>query len=136
MVPPSIVLIIYGLVASVSIGDLFTASFIPAFLLATMYIGYIVIRGHLNPNLLPHIPEEERNAPISAEERTRARINIILPATIALIVLGGIYVSIALINEVALVGIIAVIAVSIYRKELNVRVIKDWISYYNTDHIF
>ncbi|WIM84837.1 TRAP transporter large permease subunit [Gallibacterium anatis] len=125
MVPPSIVLIIYGLVASVSIGDLFTASFIPAFLLAFMYISYIVIRGRLNPNLLPAIPEEERNAPISKEERKRARINIALPAMIALIVLGSIYGGIASVTEAAAVGVIAVMAVSLYRKELNFKVMKE-----------
>lgn len=125
MVPPSIVLIIYGLVASVSIGDLFTASFIPAFLLAFMYISYIVIRGRINPNLLPAIPEEERNAPISKEERKRARINIALPAMIALIVLGSIYGGIASVTEAAAVGVIAVMAVSLYRKELNFKVMKE-----------
>ncbi|OBX01728.1 TRAP transporter large permease [Gallibacterium genomosp. 1] len=125
MVPPSIVLIIYGLVASVSIGDLFTASFIPAFLLAFMYISYIVIRGRINPKLLPAIPEEERNAPISKEERKRARINIALPAMIALIVLGSIYGGIASVTEAAAVGVIAVMAVSLYRKELNFKVMKE-----------
>ncbi|MFC0322093.1 TRAP transporter large permease subunit [Gallibacterium melopsittaci] len=125
MVPPSIVLIIYGLVASVSIGDLFTASFIPAFLLAGMYILYIVIRGRLNPRLLPDIPEEERNAPISKAERRKARIDIALPAMIALIVLGSIYGGIASVTEAAAVGVIAVMAVSLYRKELNWKVMKE-----------
>lgn len=125
MVPPSIVLIIYGLVASVSIGDLFTASFVPAFLLAAMYILYIVIRGRLNPRLLPDIPEEERNAPISKAERRKARIDIALPAMIALIVLGSIYGGIASVTEAAAVGVIAVMAVSIYRKELNLQVMKE-----------
>ncbi|VEB22975.1 TRAP transporter large permease [Avibacterium volantium] len=125
MVPPSIVLIIYGLVASVSIGDLFTASFIPAFLLATMYIVYIVIRGKLNPGLLPDIPEDERNAPISPEERKRARINIALPAMIALLVLGSIYGGIASVTEAAAVGVIAVLCVAFYRKELNFNVVKE-----------
>ncbi|OBX09761.1 TRAP transporter large permease [Gallibacterium genomosp. 3] len=125
MVPPSIVLIIYGLVASVSIGDLFAASFVPAFLLAAMYILYIVIRGRLNPRLLPDIPEEERNAPISKAERRKARIDIALPAMIALIVLGSIYGGIASVTEAAAVGVIAVMAVSIYRKELNLKVMKE-----------
>ena len=125
LVPPSIVLIIYGLVASVSIGDLFTASFIPAFMLAGMYILYIIIRGKLNPELLPAIPEEERNAPISKEERKKARINIALPSMIALLVLGSIYGGIASVTEAAAVGVVAVLAVAIYRKELNMTVLKE-----------
>lgn len=125
MVPPSIVLIIYGLIASVSIGDLFTASFVPAFMLAGMYILYIIIRGKLNPALLPDIPDEERYAPISPQERRQARINIALPTTIALLVLGSIYGGIASVTEAAAFGVIAVLGVSIYRKELNFNVLKD-----------
>ncbi|KAE9527546.1 TRAP transporter large permease [Testudinibacter aquarius] len=125
MVPPSIVLIIYGLVASVSIGDLFTASFIPAFMLAAMYILYIIIRGKLNPAMLPDIPDEERNRPISKEERKKARIDIALPAMIALLVLGSIYGGIASVTEAAAVGVIAVLLVSIYRKELNLTIVKE-----------
>jgi tripartite ATP-independent transporter DctM subunit len=45
MIPPSIVLIIYGLTASVSIGDLFTASFLPGLMLAAMYAVYILVRA-------------------------------------------------------------------------------------------
>lgn len=125
MVPPSIVLIIYGLVASVSIGDLFTASFVPAFMLAGMYILYIIIRGKLNPSLLPAVPDEERFAPISKEDRRKARINIALPSGIALLVLGSIYGGIASVTEAAAVGVIAVLAVAFYRKELTLGVLKE-----------
>jgi tripartite ATP-independent transporter DctM subunit len=47
MMPPSIVLIIYGLIANVSIGDLFTASFVPALMLGGFYVAYVLIRAHL-----------------------------------------------------------------------------------------
>lgn len=46
MVPPSIVLIIYGLTANVSIGDLFTASFLPGFMLAGFYVAYVLFRSY------------------------------------------------------------------------------------------
>src|SRR5699024_9588672 len=59
------------------------------------------------------------------EERKRARINIALPAMIALIVLGSIYGGIASVTEAAAVGVIAVMAVSLYRKELNFKVMKE-----------
>ena len=53
MIPPSIVLIIYGLTANVSIGDLFTAAFIPGFMLASFYVVYVLVRCWLNPALAP-----------------------------------------------------------------------------------
>ncbi|MEO1555885.1 MAG: TRAP transporter large permease subunit [Pseudomonadota bacterium] len=57
MIPPSIVLIIYGLITETSIKALFTASFIPGFMLASFFIIYIIIRTNLNPTQAP-FPDE------------------------------------------------------------------------------
>ena len=56
MIPPSIVLIMYGLITETSIQALFTAAFMPGFVLASCYILYIIIRTKLNPSLAP-LPE-------------------------------------------------------------------------------
>jgi len=56
MIPPSIVLIFYGLITETSIHALFQAAFLPGFILATLYIIYILIRTRLNPSLAP-LPE-------------------------------------------------------------------------------
>ncbi len=53
MIPPSIVLIIYGLITETSIHALFRGAFIPGFILASCYILYIIIRTNLNPSLAP-----------------------------------------------------------------------------------
>ena len=57
MIPPSVVLIIYGLITETSINALFTAAFVPGFLLGAVYIIYIIIRTRLNPSLAP-MPSE------------------------------------------------------------------------------
>ncbi len=62
MIPPSIVLIFYGLVTETSIKALFTASFLPGFMLASFFIVYILIRTNLNPSLAP-LPEPDPDAP-------------------------------------------------------------------------
>ena len=67
MIPPSIVLIFYGLVTETSIKALFTASFLPGFMLASFIIIYIVIRTQLNRSLAP-LPEEDPNAPRGREK--------------------------------------------------------------------
>ncbi|MGC3833374.1 TRAP transporter large permease subunit [Moritella viscosa] len=67
MLPPSIVLIIYGLTASVSIGELFKASFLPAAILALLYILYVLIRCYLNPSLAP-LPTAEELAEDAAKD--------------------------------------------------------------------
>ena len=58
MIPPSIVLIIYGLVTETSIQQLFTAAFVPGFILAACYLLYIVVRTQLNPSLAP-LPDQQ-----------------------------------------------------------------------------
>jgi TRAP-type mannitol/chloroaromatic compound transport system permease large subunit len=68
MIPPSIVLIIYGLITETSIKALFTASFIPGFMLASMFILYIVIRTTLRPEDAP-LPEPDPNDPPRKEKR-------------------------------------------------------------------
>ncbi|WP_425100161.1 TRAP transporter large permease [Tropicibacter sp. S64] len=62
MIPPSIVLIFYGLVTETSIKALFTASFLPGFMLATFFIIYIFVRTRMNPSLAP-LPPEDPNDP-------------------------------------------------------------------------
>ena len=68
MIPPSIVLIIYGLITETSIKALFTASFIPGFMLASMFILYIIVRTTLRPEDAP-LPEEDPNDPPRGEKR-------------------------------------------------------------------
>ena len=70
MIPPSIVLIFYGLVTETSIKALFTASFLPGFMLASFFIIYIVVRSNLNPSLAP-LPEEDPDDPKGREKGLR-----------------------------------------------------------------
>lgn len=67
MIPPSIVLIFYGLVTETSIKGLFTASFLPGFMLASFIIIYIIIRTNLNPSLAP-LPRVDPDAPQGREK--------------------------------------------------------------------
>ncbi|CTQ32880.1 TRAP transporter large permease [Jannaschia rubra] len=67
MIPPSIVLIIYGLITETSIKALFTAAFVPGFMLASFIIVYIIIRTQMNPSLAP-LPPPGPNDPPSREK--------------------------------------------------------------------
>ena len=70
MIPPSIVLIFYGLVTETSIKALFTASFLPGFMLASFFIIYIIVRANLNPSLAP-LPPENPDDPKGMEKFLR-----------------------------------------------------------------
>jgi tripartite ATP-independent transporter DctM subunit len=60
LIPPSVMLIVMGPVLGVSVADLYAAAFGPGFLLAAMYLSYLLIRSYLNPKLGPPVPREER----------------------------------------------------------------------------
>ena len=67
MIPPSIVLIIYGLITETSIKALFTGAFLPGFMLASFFIIYILVRTNLNPSLAP-LPEPQPGEPTGRQK--------------------------------------------------------------------
>jgi tripartite ATP-independent transporter DctM subunit len=117
MIPPSVVLILYGLTANVSIGDLFLAGVTPGLLLGTLYVAYIVLRCSLNPGLGPPAPLAERQMPPS--EKLALLKGLILPLMIIVWVLGSIYGGIASVTESAAIGVCGAIASAALRKELT-----------------
>jgi tripartite ATP-independent transporter DctM subunit len=123
MIPPSVVLIVYGLTASVSIGDLFKAAFLPGVLMGCLYIGYILIRCRMNPELGPPAPAEERNIP-TAQKLVMLK-GLILPMLIIFWVLGSIYFGIAAVTEAAGVGVVGAIVSAAIRGELNWKMMRE-----------
>lgn len=123
MLPPSIVLIIYGLSASVSIGDLFKASFLPAFILAFFYIGYVLIRCKLNPSLAPLPSQEELEE--DAKENPSYFKALFFPLLSVATVLGSIYTGVASVTEASALGVVGIAVSAAIRKELNWTMIKE-----------
>jgi tripartite ATP-independent transporter DctM subunit len=117
MIPPSVVLILYGLTAQVSIGDLFLAGVTPGLLLGGLYIAYIVLRCSLNPALGPPAPLAERHMPLA--EKLALLKGLFLPLMIIVWVLGSIYGGIASVTESAAIGVCGAIASAALRKELT-----------------
>jgi len=116
MVPPSIVLIIYGLSANVSIAELFTAAFLPGFCLAMLYVGYVLIRAYLQPGLAP-IPPAGEAVPLA--EKLRLLKGLILPFMVVTFVLGSIYGGIASVTEASAVGVAGVLLSTVIRGEFS-----------------
>lgn len=117
MMPPSIVLIIYGLIASVSIADLFTAAITPAVILMLSYIGYVLVRCLKNPSLGPPLTEEDRRETFAT--KGKALQAIIVPALIAVLVLGSIYGGVASVTEAAAMGVFGVLLAIVLRGEFS-----------------
>ncbi|HCH01112.1 MAG TPA: C4-dicarboxylate ABC transporter permease [Vibrio sp.] len=123
MLPPSIVLIIYGLTARVSIGDLFKASFVPALILAFLYIAYVLIRSFLNPSLAP-LPTEEELAE-DALNRPSYFKALFFPILSVAIVLGSIYTGVASVTEASALGVVGIMVSAIIRGEMNWSMLKE-----------
>jgi len=123
MLPPSIVLIIYGLSASVSIGELFKAAFLPAFILAIFYVGYVLIRCKLNPSLAP-LPSEEELAE-DAKNRPSYFKALFFPLLSVAIVLGSIYTGVASVTEASALGVVGIALSAWIRGELNAQMVKE-----------
>lgn len=109
LIPPSVVFIMYGLTAGVSIGELYAAGVVPGLMLGAMYIAYIVIRCHFQPDLAPAATEAE--LAITLGEKVGMLRDLVVPALVAFGVLGSLYFGWATPTEAAGVGVLgAVIA--------------------------
>jgi len=120
-VPPSIVLIIYGLSANVSIAALFTSAFFPGFCLAMLYVGYVLTRAYFQPHLAP-IPSEDERIPTA--EKLRLLKGLILPLLVVTFVLGSIYGGIASVTEASAVGVAGVMLSTVIRGEFTLRLLR------------
>jgi len=123
MIPPSLVLVFYGLTTSTSIGDLFLASTVPGIMLAVIYIAYVLIRCGLNPKLGPPAPAELRNIPMRAKVASLKKV--LLPLFIIFSVLGSIYTGLTSVSEAAAMGVAGVIIAAAIRRTLSFVMIRD-----------
>jgi tripartite ATP-independent transporter DctM subunit len=115
LIPPSVVFIMYGLTAGVSVGQLYMAGVVPGLLLAGFYIAYIMIRCYIQPDLAPAASEAERNIPL--REKVALLRGLILPGLVAFGVLGSLYAGLATPTEAAGVGCLgAFIAAAVHRR--------------------
>lgn len=117
MIPPALTLVFFGLAAGVSVGDLFTASFIPGLILAAFYMAYVVTRCIINPALGPPPPPEE--LAMNLAEKLRATRKVVLPLIVLFGTLGSIYLGFASVTESAAVGAFGTMLAIAWRRELT-----------------
>jgi len=103
LIPPSVMLILYGATAGVSVVKLYAAAFFPGLMLAGMYMGYVIIRAILDPTIAPKLPPEERQVPGLVIAKSLA-INFFPLFLLIAMVLGAIIRGLATPTEAAAVG--------------------------------
>jgi TRAP-type mannitol/chloroaromatic compound transport system permease large subunit len=73
LIPPSVLLILYGATAGVSVVQLYAGAFFPGIMLAGLYVGYVIVLAKWRPSLMPPLPESERHVPLPAVAHSLAK---------------------------------------------------------------
>jgi tripartite ATP-independent transporter DctM subunit len=124
LIPPSILLIVYAATAGVSAVKLYAAAFIPGFLLAGLYVVYIIARAMINPALAPKLPKEQTDVPTSTVMWALA--TSFLPLALLIVsVLGAILFGLATPSEAAAAGALMSIVLAAAYKALNFTMLRD-----------
>jgi tripartite ATP-independent transporter DctM subunit len=124
LIPPSILLIVYAATAGVSAVKLYAAAFVPGFLLAFLYILYIIARATINPALAPKLPREQTDIPVG--QVMWALLTSFFPLALLIVsVLGAILFGLATPSEAAGAGALASLVLAAAYRSLNFGMLKE-----------
>lgn len=124
LVPPSVVLVLYGMIARQPIGQLWIAGALPGLLMATLFIIYIVVRCRLQPHLGPPLPEEERRM-VGWGEKLRLLRAGIVPLFIFFSMTGLFLMGITSLVESSAVGATASLVAALVKGRLSAKVLQE-----------
>ena len=119
LIPPSIILIIYGVAVQESIAKLFIAGIIPGIMIALIFMSYVIIWSLIHKNEMPKILEE--NSFLEKLNNSKQLLPVIL---LILAVIGSIYSGIATATEAASLGVVGALVLSYFQKSLNFETFK------------
>jgi tripartite ATP-independent transporter DctM subunit len=125
LIPPSVLLILYGFVAGVSVPRLYAGAFLPGFALSGLYLGYIIARSKLRPQDAPMMPKELREQ-LDRGAMARLVLRGFVPITaLILFVMGAIFLGFATPSEGAALGALGGLLLAAMHKRLNFGMIKE-----------
>ena len=119
LIPPSIILIIYGVAVQESIAKLFIAGIIPGIMIALIFMSYVIIWSLINKKKMPSIKEN-----YSFSDKIKKSKKLIPVILLILSVIGSIYTGIATATEAASLGVVGALILSFLQKSLNVETFK------------
>ncbi|GKX32856.1 MAG: C4-dicarboxylate ABC transporter [Rhizobiaceae bacterium MnEN-MB40S] len=123
LVPPSVVLVLYGMIAREPVGQLWLAGVFPGLMMAGLFIVYIVIRCRIQPELGPPLSEEERDIPM--REKLKLLRAGILPILIFFCMTGLFLMGVTSLVESSAVGALAATLAAIVKRRLTARVMEE-----------
>ena len=113
LIPPSVTMIIYGLIAQVSIGKLYAGGVLPGLLLSGLFIFYILLRSHLQPELAPAVVDERK---YTRREKLVSLKGLVFPLLLVVCVLGAILTGFTSVSEAAAVGAFGSIVATLIKR--------------------
>ena len=119
LIPPSIILIIYGVAVQESIAKLFIAGIIPGIMIALIFMSYVIIWSLMNKKEMPKILEE-----YSLLEKVRRSKQLLPVILLILAVIGSIYTGVATATEAASLGVVGALILSYFQKSLTLDTFK------------
>ena len=125
IIPPSLILILLADILQLSVGTLFAAAVMPGMLLAALYCVYIVIVGMVKPDLVPPLPQDERDALAKRDLWIRFFKVVVPPVLLVFAVLGSIIAGVAAPTEAASMGALGAIIVTTFAGRMSFRVLRD-----------
>ncbi|APW65324.1 MULTISPECIES: TRAP transporter large permease [Arcobacteraceae] len=120
LIPPSLIMIIYGVLSNVSIGKLFMAGLLPGLLLATLYSIYIMIASRVDSSV---VPVEENKYTIN--DYLYSLKDLFPVFTLIIVVLGSIYGGLATPTEAASLGVLGAVILATYFKSISIDILKN-----------
>jgi tripartite ATP-independent transporter DctM subunit len=116
LIPPSVMAIVYSVVAQQSLGELLAGAVLPGFLLSGLYISYVTLRSYINPSLGPALPPEER---VSFREKLGLLRKTLAPIILIMVALGVIFFGVATPVEAAGIGTFGALIVCAMHRRLT-----------------
>ena len=118
LIPPSLIMIVYAILAEVSIGKMFMAGILPGLLLSGIYSSYIIYRGIRNPEIAPQTQEK-----YSWKERLVGLKDLAPTLILILMVLGSIYGGVATPTEAAALGVLGAAVFAFLNRQMNLKIL-------------
>lgn len=124
LIPPSVVLVLYGMIARQPVGNLWLAGIFPGLLMATMFILYVVIRSWLQPHVAPALPKAERDE-YSLADKLKLLSAGLIPLGIFVTMTGLFLTGVTSLVESSAVGVMGALLAAIIRRRLTFKVLHD-----------
>lgn len=125
IIPPSLILILLSDIMQLSVGTLFAAAVGPGMLLAAVYIIFLLVLGWLKPDLMPPIPQDERDGVTRRQLWIRFWKVVVPPILLVVAVLGSIVGGIAAPTEAASMGAVGSVLITVFSRRFTMKILKD-----------